>query len=204
MNYGIKNKLLDSGFLTNTDSKELKVPKYDNIIECICIILRSLNGFEKGMGEIYYSMLIKLLDKYNVDYSQEIRKHTTPELHFIVLTQSVITLLYADDRLRKQVRPTTYITASDIAMYAFCPAAYAISKTYILPQNRKQKIGTDFHESSRLIRDLYKNQVFFNGKAIDVFKIENKSFLDMITSSTLVYSGHIDFIKTYSSVKQIL
>ncbi len=47
--------------------------------------------------------------------------------------------------------PSTFISATDISNFTYCPVSWSISKAYSLPKSKAAVIGTSFHEEHRLI-----------------------------------------------------
>ena len=90
----------------------------------------------------------------------------------------------------------SYITATDISSFVYCPASYSIKKTFNdLPQyNEEAELGTEMHEQNRLA--MYVPEEREEGsftKLIttpEFYTEQNKRFFDDIRSSSIYYIGH--------------
>lgn len=127
--------------------------------------------------------------KYKAEQSQ--RPEMATKLFF--LANIIETFLYYTNH-QKKLKTDNIITASDIAMYAFCPASYSIHKSYDLKESPLTDNGKKYHEGTRLINKIKKGEIEKENKTdIRFFKESEKDykrFLDEIDNSKLIFSGH--------------
>lgn len=96
-------------------------------------------------------------------------------------------------RFRKQNINYNAITASDIAQYTFCPASFAIQKSFDLRPTPKTKVGSKLHKELRLINYLRSGVAH---KSMTDTVNYHRDFFDLIKHSKLIYSGHDDSTRT--------
>ena len=89
----------------------------------------------------------------------------------------------------------SYVTATDISSYTYCPASYCIKKSFVEDEvSEETKVGTELHESNRLL--LYTSGEKKEYKLSDnittgsLVTEENKAFFDDIKDSKILYVGH--------------
>lgn len=125
-------------------------------------------------------------DKYNfgiIDYLQlEISIKTKRNVHLKPLT-------------------TPFISATDIASYTYCPASFAISKSFILPKTSSAITGTALHEKTFLLKMLtdarYDEAQFLDKNWADytddidiLLNDTNSDHFKIIEASKLIFCGH--------------
>ncbi len=93
---------------------------------------------------------------------------------------------------------SSFISATDISNFTYCPVSWAISKTYLLPKSESARIGTLLHEEHKLIN-------YINiAQSVNINKTHNysryrlwkldldsgaKDLLNDLTDSVAVYVG---------------
>lgn len=100
-----------------------------------------------------------------------------------------------------------FITATDISNFIFCPASFAISKTFKVPKLEAAFAGIEMHENCGLLHFLTPYKIYneftdeeeVRHNSLDkLINSENRNFFDDIKNSTLVHSGHTDvYAKQY-------
>ncbi len=95
-------------------------------------------------------------------------------------------------------KPSSFISATDISNFTYCPVSWAISKTYSLPKSESARVGTLFHEEHKLL-----NYIKI-GQSVNIDKSRNysssllrklaldsgaKNMLTDIDNSVAVYVG---------------
>lgn len=96
--------------------------------------------------------------------------------------------------IRKKEVKRGYITATDLSAFAFCPASYAINKSFEIPKTPNDKelnLGNYFHEQLNLLKRFEDKQsqkegydIEREGAALD------DSCIQEIYDSKLVFKGH--------------
>jgi CRISPR/Cas system-associated exonuclease Cas4 (RecB family) len=102
-------------------------------------------------------------------------------------------------------KQSTYLSATDLANYTYCPIGYSIGRTFEIPKNQLGEIGKNKHEEHRLINSItnrknkYEKLVNDNGEDQNNFNpLEKVSanevelFFNDIDESELIFSGHTD------------
>ena len=110
----------------------------------------------------------------------------------LTLLANIIETIFYYSNHQKVIKNNNVITASDIAMFSFCPASYSIHKSYEIKDTLSTKTGTQFHEETKLI-NLIKNGIIKKKNETDERYFsdkEYKRFLHDIDNSQLIYSGH--------------
>lgn len=114
---------------------------------------------------------------------------------------NIIDFLVQEYRYKKnnEFKPLTnkssYISATDLANYTYCPIGYSIGCSYETPKNYLAEIGTSKHEEHRLINAF---KPIEDKDELDIKKDfllyyqndETKEFISDIESSKVVFSGH--------------
>lgn len=99
----------------------------------------------------------------------------------------------------------SYVTASDIANYIFCPVRYCISKTFTAEETNEAKKGTYLHAENRLVsymtldKEFIITTQFVNNNLRDK---SNEKFFDEISSAKILYVGHDENSKKYFMSKK--
>jgi CRISPR/Cas system-associated exonuclease Cas4 (RecB family) len=96
-------------------------------------------------------------------------------------------------RYQKEYKASTFISATDIANYSYCPAAYAISKTFALPATEAAVTGTKLHNEVKLSSQY---QGVLQGRR-DYEDTINQSFFQEIRTSKIIHSGHSTQVKNF-------
>ena len=168
----------------------------------------------KSLEDKYYYMIDRTNDKYviisNIIYKDIMQEYNfkkiinhedidEPENHIQSLVHNSI---------------TSYITASDIAQYVFCPVSYCIKKSFKDFQTAESENGIKLHKKARLIEmkdnkfKLNKNILFEIDytRFVEAIKkpvsVNRKIFTDELNESEVIYVGHVNSdIKYYKSSK---
>jgi hypothetical protein len=108
----------------------------------------------------------------------------------------------------------TYITATDLSNYTYCPVSFSINRTMETEKIESAIIGTSQHEKNLLINYIkpFKDIEFNISGYVEVEKINNfdnfinennQNFLSEISDSKILYSGHIDGEKEKKYFKNV-
>ncbi len=169
---------------------ELYPDKVIALIKYLYLKLQIKDPTSEALLEISNSKFnIKTLDYLLKNMETEKIKRQR-ELFFLLCSIETIRI-YENER---KIKFPTYstITASDISSFTFCPASYAIGKSYYIIPNWKTSKGSKFHEAAKLIDFFSSGKVNLSGDGISrsLLTAKNKSFFDAIGKSNLYYSGH--------------
>lgn len=94
------------------------------------------------------------------------------------------------------------ISATDLANFTFCPASYAIAKTFETDTLESAAIGTSFHEGKRLLpRPLKERGEDREKQSASWRNEENRAFFDAIKDAVALFSGHDGSKKFFRSTK---
>ncbi|GAA4463594.1 hypothetical protein GCM10023189_41800 [Nibrella saemangeumensis] len=165
-------------YLTNYTSKQSIFIKY---------LLKRL-GFGSNKSE----------ETYCYEYIEKLKGILKKEENLIdVLLRDYNTKKYIQQIPLKQFS-ASYLTASDLAEYVFCPVAFSINKTYETKSNIESDIGLIMHDERVLLSYLEKDVIGATGSGISqrfkerngVINSSNQAFFTEIENSTLLYSGH--------------
>lgn len=124
---------------------------------------------------------------------------------------TIIDLLIDEYKLKKtqsydiRLPIKEYITASDLANFAYCPAGFSIGSSFKLPKLYISRIGTKLHEEHCLLKQFIFDSR--NTNIIDIVnaggsftlknytnddkKLYNKELIEDIIGSQMLFSGHI-------------
>ncbi len=105
--------------------------------------------------------------------------------------------------VRVKTISNTYISATDISNYTFCPISYSINKTFEIPRLESSTTGKFMHERNILLYYVkpYKltdsnNEVVLELEFYDSFNefinFMTKNFFDDVKKAQLFYCGHSD------------
>lgn len=111
---------------------------------------------------------------------------------------TIIDLLMDELNIRKQKKRidkasvTSTISATDLAAYTFCPASYAIAKTFVVESTEEMDRGTEQHERQWLLNDTF--QAFRQSDEHSVMDRyitrDNSAFFRELKESKLIFAGH--------------
>jgi formylglycine-generating enzyme required for sulfatase activity len=135
--------------------------------------------------DFFNTLLKKEFNRIPWKYKNE--RTQRPELSAkLSLLANIIETMYYYQSHQLTVKNSKTITASDIAMYSFCPASYSIHKSYEIKATPLTENGKKLHEENRLINKIK------TGKINEEYYTENeyKHFLNDINNSKLIFSGH--------------
>jgi CRISPR/Cas system-associated exonuclease Cas4 (RecB family) len=96
-------------------------------------------------------------------------------------------------RYQKEYKHSNFISATDIANYTYCPAAYAISKTFALPATDAAVTGTKLHNEVRLSSQ-YKGVLQGQREYEDTV---NRPFFQEIRMAKIIHSGHNNQVNNF-------
>jgi CRISPR/Cas system-associated exonuclease Cas4 (RecB family) len=145
-------------------------------------------------GFNYFINQIGFLNKdFEHSYSKILRAQNPPwDKNWWTPIQEEFNIKHNREIIRKEV-DIKIVSASDLANYTFCPASFAISKSFDIKPNNKAKIGTSFHKRSRLIYQSYlkKGSQGVSSYYSDLDEsLESKSMWNDLKGSTVSYLGH--------------
>ncbi len=104
--------------------------------------------------------------------------------------------------LQRKVLNVDFISATDLANFTYCPASYAIAKTFVTDTNENAVVGTSLHEQGRLLpRSLESKDEDAERRRSSVRNAKNSHFFSTVKSSTLLFSGHNGEKKYFRSSK---
>lgn len=98
--------------------------------------------------------------------------------------------------IKPKTNSNTFISATDIANFTYCPANFAIAKTFDLLKIEAAYIGTDFHEERRLLNYLSnekianKDNIALNKSKDTFINSDNEIFFNELIDAKLIYNGH--------------
>jgi hypothetical protein len=132
----------------------------------------------------------------------EATKAEVREVYYIPKTYSIIDYVVDEYNLKRKKQVSqknatndSYISATDLANFDFCPASYAISKTWEVEPNLLSIKGTQGHSQNRVLslKETVSSDYDPNETKLDP---QVKTFLKDIKNSVVVYSGHNEKEKT--------
>lgn len=129
--------------------------------------------------------------------------------YFLPVNFNVIDFLNYELNLKKtkeikhRVVKTSYVTATDISNFTYCPVSFSINRTLEIEKIESAIIGTSQHEKNILLNyirpfkefgfvgDDYK-EIEKQHSFSDYINDNNQTFITELTNSDLLYSGHKD------------
>jgi CRISPR/Cas system-associated exonuclease Cas4 (RecB family) len=156
-----------------------------------------LEGLKKNLG---YGVSRRRYNYYKLENLHN--KYAKMKL----LVCGIRTLIDRETKFAIESKELSYISASDIASYSFCPASYSIKKSFNLNATENMDIGEELHNSHRLLN----RYQFTQGRATKT-KItsmafaKNSEFYSDLFSSKLIFTGHPtdDITKYFTNGKYI-
>ena len=97
---------------------------------------------------------------------------------------------------------SSYVSASEIAEFSFCPASFCIGKSFKKVETNETKSGTDLHLENRLVTVAKKGErspLSHNAHAVSVKNEKTNFFFADVSSSEVEYLGHTEKIENLFS-----
>ena len=122
---------------------------------------------------------------------------------FVPKNYNILDFLNQEYKIKKGVivKPkngfNSFISATDISNFTYCPVSFAISKTFDIVKIEAAYLGTDLHEEKRLINLLPKHKIDGFAETAESKKpkqqfinSKNEYFFEEIYRSNIIYNGH--------------
>ena len=169
--------------------------------------------------EIIYIRLLYLLgfDNFTVreKYLKELSKNLEVERIYWKLTNEYIfkspvseqDMVLNRDKIFDHItdyKPSSYVSASEIADFSFCPASFCIGKSFKKIETNEAKLGADLHLENRLVTVAKKGERSHLGQNAYAVSMKNEKtnfFFADVSSSDVVYLGHLQEAENLFSSK---
>ena len=147
-------------------------------------LLRQLGFFDKDKRTEYFN---ELTDAQVYEY--DLRDCTSNAISELI---TEVNLRTNRRNILRYKRRSKYISASDIASFAFCPVSFTISNSFRTKQTKKEEIGTNFHKQKLLGRVTAK-PIHGEEKRASPHLLSSNRFYKQILNSNLIFQGHSDY-----------